>query len=46
MEAAVVDYLRSRGILEDRIYVSLETFDDEGNVVGPVLPVTDNQVEF
>lgn len=47
MEKAVIDYLTNdRTISSDKIFVSLEKFDDEGNVIGPVLPVTDNQVEF
>jgi len=46
MEQAVVDFLRSRKITDQHIFVSLEKFDDEGNVIGPVLPVTDSQVEF
>ncbi|MHA2503298.1 MAG: hypothetical protein ACXAE3_10555 [Candidatus Kariarchaeaceae archaeon] len=46
MEAAVVQYLRRAGIQDHMIYVSLEKFDADGNVVGPVLPLTDDQVDF
>jgi len=47
MEAAVTEFLlKQPNIQRDNIYVSLEKFDDEGKVVGPVLPVTHTQVSF
>jgi NAD(P)H-flavin reductase len=46
MEQVVVDLLRENGISDNRIYVSLEKFDEHGNVVGPVLPVSDEKVPY
>ena len=46
MEAAVVKYLLENGAKDENIYVSLEKFDSDGNVVGPVLPVSDEKVEL
>ena len=44
MMRAVVALLRDKGLEDANIYVSLERLDAAGNVVGPVLPLTDPRV--
>lgn len=41
MEKAAIDVLRSKNIPDNQIYVSVERFDSNGNVVGPVLALND-----
>ncbi|MDH5401148.1 MAG: hypothetical protein OEZ01_03935 [Candidatus Heimdallarchaeota archaeon] len=41
MLKAVVNVLREKGLEDSKIYVSLERFDENGNVIGPVLPIND-----
>lgn len=46
MMKAVCDILKSKGFSDHNIYVSLEKFDKNGKVVGPVLPLNDPEVDL
>jgi NAD(P)H-flavin reductase len=46
MMKAVVDQLRGMGLKDEDIFVSLQRFDDDGKVIGPVLPVSDPVVGY
>lgn len=46
MMAATVQVLREKGFSDANIHVSLHRYDDQGGVVGPVLPVDDPRAGF
>ncbi len=46
MLKATMEYLRHCDLDNSNVYVSIEKFDGNGNVIGPVLSLNDPQVEF
>ncbi|OLS18614.1 MAG: Sulfhydrogenase 2 subunit gamma [Candidatus Heimdallarchaeota archaeon LC_2] len=46
MLKAIIEFFKTSEINNSDVYVSIEKFDENGNVIGPVLSLTDPQVNF